>query len=167
MGGARTATAAAWHAEACRPKRLEGVEMIRPFTFLLIALSACMVPVDRSADSDRGQSIAALTDALRKSGLEVRDAGRVRQPFFVAPAHVFIVDGDDLQIYELGTTAEAETAVATVSADGMTIGTTKMHWLAPPHFFRRDRLVVNYLGTSAKILGELERILGPQVAGAN
>ncbi|HEY5610073.1 MAG TPA: hypothetical protein VIL97_02610 [Thermoanaerobaculia bacterium] len=39
-------------------------------------------------------------------------------------------------------------------------------WIAPSHFFQRDRLIVIYLGTSEKILGVLRETLGPEFAGA-
>lgn len=106
-----------------------------------------------------------VADALRAAGFTVRDAGRVEQPFFRVPAHVLVVNDHDLQLYEFSTAAEAAEAAGQVDATGSTIGTTKMSWMAPPHFFRKDRTIANYLGSDAKILAELERLFGPQFAG--
>lgn len=96
----------------------------------------------------------------------VDDAGMVEQPFFDVAAHVFVVEGDDMQVYVFGTAAAAETAASRVAPSGHAIGTTKMSWMAPPHFFRKGRLIVNYLGTAERTLTELRRQLGPQFAGA-
>lgn len=38
-------------------------------------------------------------------------------------------------------------------------------WVAAPHFFRKDRLVGNDIGTSEKVLTALEQVLGSQFAG--
>lgn len=107
----------------------------------------------------------SLVDALRREGLTLQDAGSVEQPFYSVPAHVYQVEGRDLQVYEFASAAEAETAAAQVAPDGGSIGTHSMAWMAPPHFFRKDRLVVNYIGTSSNMLAALGRILGPQFAG--
>lgn len=106
-----------------------------------------------------------LVISLSQAGLTVRSAGTVEQPFFSVPARVYTVDGDDLQLYEFPTAESAQAAAATVSASGGSIGTSSMSWLAPPHFFHKDRLIANYLGSSSKTLAALETILGPQFAG--
>lgn len=111
------------------------------------------------------QGTTSVADALRAAGLTVRDAGTVEQPFFSVPAHVLVVNDDDLQLYEFPTTADAEAAAAQVGPTGSTIGTSQMSWMAPPHFFRRDRTIANYLGSNATTLSELERLFGPQFAG--
>lgn len=145
--------------QLCRPAVL----------FLLIAGCAGGpngdIPSGPSAANATASSKASLVNALREAGLEVRDAGFVQQPFFSVPAHVYVVDDHDLQMYEFASAAEAEAAAAEVAPDGGSIGTHAMSWMAPPHFFRKDRLVVNYLGDSQKTLDQLTRFLGPQFAG--
>ena len=122
-------------------------------------------PTSTEAAPSPGVTADGLIDALRQAGLHVEDAGVVEQPFFPVPARVFVVDGDDLQLYEFAEVANAEAAAAQVGPGGSTIGTSSMTWLAPPHFFRKGRLIVNYLGSSPRTLDELRRLLGPQFAG--
>jgi hypothetical protein len=110
-------------------------------------------------------SASSLIDSLRQSGLTLRDAGTVEQAFFVVPARVYVIDDRDLQIYEFATSAQAQDAARQVAPSGSPIGTTMVTWMADPHFFRKDRLIVNYIGTSDRVLGELQRLLGPQFAG--
>lgn len=119
----------------------------------------------QAADARGGLTRQNLVDALRSAGLTLQDAGTVEQPFYSVPAHVYQIDGRDLQVYEFSSAAEAERAAAQVAPDGGSIGTHSMAWMAPPHFFRKDRLVVNYIGTSSETLAALERVLGPQFAG--
>lgn len=108
---------------------------------------------------------AAVVAALRDAGLELRDGGMVEQPFFSVPAHVYLIEGRDLQLYEFASEADAEQAAARVAPSGSPIGTTMVTWMARPHFFRKGRLIVNYVGTSERVLSELQRLLGPQFAG--
>jgi hypothetical protein len=70
-----------------------------------------------------------------------------------------------VQVFEYPDRAKAEKDAARVSADGMTIGTAKPHWLAPPHFFRRGKLIVLYVGNDEQVLRALQERLGPAFAG--
>lgn len=38
-------------------------------------------------------------------------------------------------------------------------------WAAAPHFFRKERAFVLYLGNDPAIIGLLTKLLGPQFAG--
>ena len=111
-------------------------------------------------------SASSLVENLRSADIHVSDAGMVTQPFFGVPAHVFTVDGGDLQTYEFATIAEADRAAGQVAPGGGSVGTAMMSWMAPPHFFRKDRLIVNYVGGEARVIAELTRLMGPQFAGA-
>ncbi len=121
-----------------------------------VRMSAAAAPV---------ASVPALIDALRAAGFKVRSAGTLDQPFFSVPAQVFVVGEDDLQVYTFQSAADAENAAKKVSPTGGTIGTTAMHWMAPPHFFRRGRLIALHLGHSQKVLAEMKRLLGEPFAG--
>ncbi len=142
----------------------------RALTFAAIFMVGCTASPSSdgrtsSTQAARDSSASKLTDALRTAGLDVRSVGSVQQPFFSVPAQVYQVDGGDLQVYEFRTAAEAVNAASQVSPDGGSISTSMVTWMASPHFFRKDRLVVNYIGDSEKTLAELQRSLGPQFAG--
>jgi len=133
-----------------------------------LALFRCAAGGDtptKPAAPESRLTTSSLVDELRRAGLAVQDAGTVRQPFFSVPARVYQVDGRDLQVYEFATEADAESAASEVAPAGSPIGTTMVTWMAAPHFFRKERLLVNYIGTSDKVLSELQRLLGPQFAG--
>ena len=108
---------------------------------------------------------SSLAADLRAAGLKVEDAGQVEQPFFGVPAHVYVVEGGDVQVYQFASEDAAASEAAKVAPNGGTIGTSSVHWMAPPHFFRRGATIVNYLGDNKRVLAELERLLGPQFAG--
>lgn len=126
---------------------------------LLLFILGCAAAAPTSGD-------ATLAEQLRAAGLTVTDGGTIEQPFFTRQARVLRIGDDDLQLYEFATAAEAEQAAAQVAPGGGSIGTVSMHWMAPPHFFRKERLIAIYIGSNARTLAELERILGPQFAGS-
>jgi hypothetical protein len=74
-------------------------------------------------------------------------------------------DTESLQVYEYSTHDAMEHDAALVSADGYTIGTTKVSWIAPPHFYRAGRIIVVYPGADTVTLQRLSKILGPAFAG--
>ena len=122
--------------------------------------------------SAQGQPSAAaeltarsLASQLRVAKLEVKERPPVDQPFFRVPAKILLVGEDELEVFEFATPKEAEEAAATVSPNGGTIGTSSMHWIAPPHFHRKGRLVVIHLGSRAELVAALERLLGAPFAG--
>ena len=112
-----------------------------------------------------GAATASIVDALRSAGLEVEDAGPIEQSFFTVPAHVYVVEGGDLQVYRYPSEAAAKADAEKVDPKGSPIGTSMVSWIAPPHFFRRGDTIVNYLGSNERVLEILRREMGPQFAG--
>jgi hypothetical protein len=106
-----------------------------------------------------------LIEALRAASVPVTTEEEVEQPFFAVKGKVITVYGDAVQVFEYPSPAAAEKDAARVSPDGRTIGTTKPHWLGPPHFYRKDTLIVLYLGDDREVLRALEARLGRQFAG--
>lgn len=98
-----------------------------------------------------------LASQLQAAGLKVERKGSVRQPFFTVPARVLAIGADEIEVFEFASAQDAEKAAATVNPDGGTIGTSAMHWMAPPHFHRRDRTILIHLGDTAEVRSAIER----------
>jgi len=45
------------------------------------------------------------------------------------------------------------------------VGTTKPHWIGAPHFYKKEKLLVLYIGDNDGVLKALEGALGRQFAG--
>ncbi|HXG49808.1 MAG TPA: hypothetical protein VNN77_00180 [candidate division Zixibacteria bacterium] len=73
--------------------------------------------------------------------------------------------GEHVQVFEYPDARRANAEAALVSPDGRTVGTTKPHWLGPPHFFKKGRLIVLYVGDNDKVVETLSRALGRPFAG--
>ena len=75
------------------------------------------------------------------------------------------VSGEDVQVFQYINAAAADAEAALVSPDGSAVGTSKLHWVGPPHFYKQGKLLVLYVGDNAKVLKALETALGRPFAG--
>jgi len=108
---------------------------------------------------------AMLIERLRAGGASVEPAAKVDQPFFSVAGRVVKVHGEDVQVFQYPNAAAVETESARVSRDGRAVGTTKPHWIGPPHFYQQGRLLVLYVGDEDKVIKALVAALGRQFAG--
>ena len=119
----------------------------------------------------------SFVDALRAAGYGVTIAGRVQQPFLRPRGTLLQLSGVDLrgpaelQSYDyddrdLGTDglATAQADADQFQPDGQLRG-APVDWAGPPHVFRRERVLVIYVGDDPALLGRLTALLGPQIAG--
>ena len=75
------------------------------------------------------------------------------------------MNGDDVQIFEYETAADADAEAALISPDGSTIGTSMITWVSTPHFYKKEKLIVIYIGEKPEVIKGLEEALGKQFAG--
>ena len=113
----------------------------------------------------RASDLDAFVRALRAHGLKVSDAGKVSQPFFTPEGRAFTVGGENVQVFRYPSARAAEAEAKKVDAGGTSVGTSAAMWVGPPHFFKKGRLVVLYVGADAGVLKALVAVLGPQFAG--
>jgi hypothetical protein len=112
------------------------------------------------------RELLRLTKKLRSAGARVAlTSERVKQAFFAPAARIMNINGEGVQVFEYSKVSAAAKDAMLVSSDGMTIGTSKPSWMAPPHFFRSGRLIVIYVGNEETILRLLQGALGKQFAG--
>ncbi len=110
--------------------------------------------------------VLRLVRDLRAQGATVRLTNdKIPQPFFSVAARIINVNGQGIQIFEYAQVSKAGIEAKRVSSNGMTIGTTKPSWLSTPHFFKRKKLIVLYVGDDQTILRVLLSTLGNQFAG--
>lgn len=102
---------------------------------------------------------------LAKGGADPVAGEAVEQPFFPVTGRLVRIAGSDVQASEFADDRTARVHAARISADGSAVGTAKVRWIEPPHFFRRESLIVLYLASEPAVLAALEAVLGPQFAG--
>jgi hypothetical protein len=113
-------------------------------------------------------SAEALVRALQQQGAAVTRAGSLPQssyPLSVS-AQLLQVNGEDVQVFEYPSAMRADSDASKVSPTGSAIGRSQVSWMDTPHFYKRDRVIVLYVGHSADVLRMLGAFLGePFAAG--
>lgn len=138
---------------------------------IFLALAGVAVPAFgcTSAPADPSgtavMTLDRLITQLKARGFAVDRSDEIEQPFFTVPGQVLKVGSEEVQVYQYASPEKAEAEARLVSPDGSSVGTTKMQWLAPPHFFGSGRVIVLYVGSDAPTLNALTAILGAQFAG--
>lgn len=119
-------------------------------------------------------SYANLLGALRARGATVQESGSASGMLFVGKGRGLAVNGAALAVYAYSTTWAAQLDASRVSADGATTrsgfgpfggSAVTVEWVAPPHHFRRGRVIVTYIGSDSSVLSLLTSLLGQQFAG--
>lgn len=139
--------------------------------FLAVGSTGCSGDFSEAKEvlaQSRGNTITGQTtliSKLRATGASVAIVGEVDQPFLSVTGTMFKVQGEDVQVFEYSSATELEAQAKLISRDGTTVGTTKIHWIGSPHFFKQERVLVLYVGDDRNVLKSLEAVLGRQFAG--
>ena len=123
---------------------------------------------DGNNDEFRRDEMSDLEDfieELRGRGAEVNHSDKINQPFFSVEGQILTIDGADVQVFEYTTEKTAEDEALQVAPDGSSIGKHLVNWVAPPHFYKKNKLIALYVGSDVKLINILEKVLGKQFAG--
>lgn len=132
---------------------------------VVMLFAACASQAEGTEAPSFGTDLGSLQKALAAAGAEVELGDSVEQPFFAVKGEILKVNGVDVQVFEYESAEAMEADAAQVSADGGSVGTSMMMWMATPHFFKSDRVLALYVGDDAAILDLLKSALGEQFAG--
>jgi hypothetical protein len=114
--------------------------------------------VPGAAGPETSQLILALRDLGATA--EVIDIVPQGSGLLAAPATRVQLNGATVFAFEFAGVSEADAEARRVPG---ILAVTR--WMAPPHFFRGNRLIVLYLGTDTGVITPLQSLLGPQFAG--
>lgn len=130
---------------------------------VVMLLVACTT--NSAAESVSIEDLGSFSQALRAAGATIESSETVQQVFFTVEGRILKVNGADVQVFEYESAEAMEAEAALVSADGGSVGTSMVTWMATPHFFKAGRVLVLYVGEDAAVLDLLKSVLGEQFAG--
>lgn len=136
--------------------------------FLAASLAAAACSPKQPVAPGTLTTIEGLLDALRGQQITVRaveQLPRDSHPYFSVPATVVEMNGETVSVFRYARTSDADREAATIAPNGGSIGTSMLSWMGPPHFYKKDALIVLYVGTSPTVTAALTAALGPQIAG--
>ena len=138
--------------------------LFRPLLCAALAVRSCAA---NSLGPTEFTSTDGFMRALEQQGASVTRAAALPQsayPFFRVNAQGLIVNAADVQVFVYPNTTRADTDASKVSPTGTPIGQSQISWMDTPHFYKRDRLIVLYVGHSVDVMKPLEAVLGPPFA---
>ena len=115
--------------------------------------------------SAQGYGMADFMDDLRSKGAQAETGEPVEQAFFSVIGQSVNLPGETVQVFEYDSAETMESDAVLIDADGSSIGTSMVTWVATPHFYKKGRILVLYVGDNTETLALLEGVLGPQFAG--
>jgi len=126
-------------------------------------------------ESESAQGTSQQMDTLLATGVELEVTGEVvSKGIFSVDGTIILVNGEQVQVMEYRDAAALEAEAAGISPSGSSVAThgqdglTKVSmvtWVAAPHFFKSETVIVLYVGESSKVIEALTSVLGPQFAG--
>lgn len=129
---------------------------------MLIAISACSATAN-------DQTVTSVIDGLKAQGFAV-DIDKVDKSILKGDRTWLTLNGEgNISIYLYRNNAQMEKDAANLDAGGTTykdgLNEMKISWVSLPHFYKKDNIIVNYVGEDKTIIDVLETIVGPQFAG--
>ncbi len=170
--GATGALEGSYSIECRQVSRLVRAHLTSSAALVLVALAAACSAAsgDQLPELDTG-SLLPYGDEYRRLYTELAQGGASVKPgvpiIWTAEmaGHFMRVDGADVQVFEYVSIEEASRGAAKVARDGSYIGLSTTAWVGQPHFYRRGRLMVLYVGDDVALQRRLQDLLGPQFAG--
>jgi hypothetical protein len=119
------------------------------------------------------QDYKSFVEYLRRAGLAVKEGEDIEQFFFSVKGRSLLVNNDTVMVFEYKKPTLADAEATRISPDGFKVEMTEngrktvsnLSWLATPHFYKRERLVVLHIGDDPALQAAIEAALGPQFAG--
>lgn len=135
-------------------------------SFLILLVTALLLSACGGQPvSAQGFGTEEFIKALRDAGVDAEKGDSVEQPFFSAVGNYVNLGDESVQVFEYETPDTMESDAQLVDASGSPIGNSMVNWIATPHFYKKGRILVLYIGDNAQTLETLESVLGPQFAG--
>lgn len=138
------------------------------FTFslmILLVTALVLTACGGQPASAQGFGTDEFIEALHEKGVNAEKGDSVEQPFFSVIGDFVDFNDEGVQVFEYESAETMESDAVLVDADGGSIGTSMVTWMATPHFFKKGRILVLYVGDNADTMNLLESVLGPQFAG--
>lgn len=79
--------------------------------------------------------------------------------------HRIQTEAESMNIYLYKNSQEMEEVAKLIGRDGRTIGYGLYDFQSKPHFYKKDNIIVSYIGDKKEITEKLETVLGQQFAG--
>lgn len=103
-----------------------------------------------------------VKDDLVKAGHDFKKSVDTNKDYFTATETDYTADGDLIRIYEFDNAADADKAVSTISADGLSINGTTIY-TNKPYYYRKGNTIIVYEGSNESYVTEFNKLYGDPI----
>lgn len=118
----------------------------------------------KNQDEIEGYSLNNFTEDLKSKNLEF-EINDGESYFISAPVKVISINDENLEVYMFNDIESMEKSASGISQDGCSNGELRVSWSSMPHFYKKDTIIVQYIGENDVIQDILDDFLGNQFAG--
>jgi hypothetical protein len=145
----------------------KGVWKVRKFNLVFCVLITLFFLWGCTNNEKRNSlEIETFIQSLKDRGYTVikpEIEGDTPHTFFSVYPTYYEADGKRLAIYEYNNVKKAKKDSEMISEDGYTIGNTIIEWVDKPHFYRKEKIIVSYIGSDVELQKDLNEILGKSI----
>ena len=125
-----------------------------------VFLSGCLSSADDVSGTDETLNYAAFLELLEANGFSFEEVGEY-SGFLSAPQRRILIGNEQLKIYEFRSNEAMERNASFVGSDGFSIHnrdtghtgqTVLVSWAADPYWFKKDLIIVLYVGEDQSII---------------
>ena len=134
---------------------------------LIIALTflAC-----NKKSKNGNSSIEQFTEQLKAKNYKF-EVKEVDKDFLAGNRKRIVFDNEAIDVYLYNNNSEMEEDSERIDSHGSsyTNGSkiVKVNWISFPHFYKKDNIIIQYIGEDDNIISDLKDIFGEQFAGYN
>lgn len=116
------------------------------------------------------ESYVNFVAELESSGFKIKQEDVDKDILAGQRKWLTVDDNENISVYIYKNNKRMVKDASHVSPDGFSYKTgfknVSISWISNPHFFKRDNIIVLYVGEDKDIINHLENLLGKQFAGA-
>lgn len=139
-------------------------------SILIIIAIVTIVILIRPNNPYNTESYGEFVDELERNGYKIKEEDVNKDIFAGQRKWLTVNDNEHISVYIYKNNKSMEKDAGYISPDGFSYDTWKNHtsidWISVPHFFKRDNIIVLYVGEDKQIINLLESLLGKQFAGS-
>ncbi|MBI2628777.1 hypothetical protein HYW74_01705 [Candidatus Pacearchaeota archaeon] len=145
-------------------RQLNKKEMYSVIIAIILILGSTLYVINKTNNNET-LDYQSFFNMMEKYNPNIQAGNITKEIFFKVPAKVIKIGDDKIQVYEYSSAEEMETEASKISDEGYRVKNVIINWLKPPHFYKKDKLLVLYLGENRSIMDDLEKIVGKEFIG--
>lgn len=138
-------------------------------SFVIIVAIVIIIPFIKTNANYDLESYERFVTELKGKGYTVKQEDVDKSILAGQRKWLTINENENISVYIYKNQKRMEKDAGYVSSDGFSYNSDynniNISWVSEPHFFKRDNIIVLYVGNNKEIMNHLEKILGKQFAG--